>query len=590
MLLHGDNNGDNHADSKADNHGDAPARYGCLECHEDAELAVADRLHPAAMDRYRGHLRACGDCRRMNSLLEAVYRGPDPAASGVSPLRLTSRDREFAEILRRVPAERPLPWYQRALHTSGVVALTTTTAALAIALVMGPPEPVLEDSPLGGISAALPGTRVADSDTSSPSDTAAADDEPASVAPHQAQVDYGRVIAGRGFLSARGDGPPVLTDTFTVGTRFSVEPTRPAEQGQSLQVGLLGRILANFEPGTEIEWTQASPSALDLTLERGHIAVRYERQPGDPVLNIHTPSALVRVVGTVFTVEVDAEGDTNVAVLRGKVEVLNPEDQAFVADVQAGYHFELARATYADVGRNDVRVAMPLSDEMPHSQHPARHELVAGTTVLAADGTIPTSWVVPGLPAAPSLRRLENILAQTTPPAPRGERTLPERKAPRRYNGLLAAAKADDGQALIDKLVRDVDQARREEGRAALERCKNLYSSAQTRYLSARCLTRFLAAHGDDDDLVEGHLLVGILRMDFANDYPAATLAFKRFLERAPTHPEAELARYRLWLAGIENGEIHAAIDRGREYLRLYPNGKFAGKILQRFPKLVSEL
>jgi ferric-dicitrate binding protein FerR (iron transport regulator) len=110
------------------------------------------------------------------------------------------------------------------------------------------------------------------------------------------------VIAGRGFLSTRGDGPPVLTDTFTVGTRFATEP------GQSLQVGLLGRILANFEPGTDIEWTQANPAALDLTLVRGLIAVRYERQPDDPVLNIHTPSALVRVVGTVFTVEVDAEG------------------------------------------------------------------------------------------------------------------------------------------------------------------------------------------------------------------------------------------------------------------------------------------
>lgn len=561
-----------------DNLDETPARYGCLECHEDAELAVADRLHPVAEDRYRGHLRTCSDCRRMNQRLEAVYRGPDPAASGVAPLRLTSRDREFAEILRRVPAERPLPWYQRAIHTAGVVALATTSAALALALITGPGEPVLEDSQLDGVSAALPGTRIDRS--ADPRSPAVGTDETASVAPHQAQVDYGRVIAGRGFLSARGDGPPVLTDTFTVGTRFSVEPTRPNETSQSLQLSLLGRILANFEPGTEIEWTQASPSALDLTLERGHIAVRYERQPGDPVLNIHTPSALVRVVGTVFTVEVDAEGNTNVAVLRGKVEVLNPEDQAFVADVQAGYHFELARATYADVSRNDVRVAMPLSDEMPNS-----NEVRPGTALSAADGTIPASWVVPGLPAAAPLRRLENILAHNMPP----ERALPERRNPRRHS-LLAAAKADDGQALIDKLVRDTHEVRREKGRAALERCKDLYSSAQTRYLSARCLTRFLAEHGDDDDLVEGHLLVGILRMDFANDYPAATLAFERFLERAPTHPEAELARYRLWLAGIENGDIHAAIDRGREYLRLYPNGKYAGKILQRFPRLVSEL
>ena len=561
--------------------GETPARYGCLECQEDAELALADRLHPTAVARYRAHLRACGDCRRMNQLLEAVYRGPDPSSSGIGILRTSASDREFAAILRRVPLERPLPWYHRAAHTSGVVALATTAAALALALVLPNPQHSLEAAPLGGISAALQGARQG---LRAAEDSASED---SAVAPHQAQVDYGRVIAGRGFLSTRGDGPPVLTDTFTVGTRFSVE------LGQSLQVGLLGRILANFEPGTEIEWTQAGPAALDLTLERGHIAVRYERQPTDPILNIHTPSALVRVVGTVFTVEVDAEGSTNVAVLRGKVEVLNPEDQAFVADVQAGYRFELDRMTYGDVGRHDVRVAMPLSDEVPgHGGHAERpgHDLVSlASLTTSADGTIPASWVVPGLPAALPLRRLENILTRTPQPEFFFERPSIVRPD-RRYLSSLAAAKAEDGQGLIDKLVRDAAETRLEEGRAALERCRTLYQSAQTRYLSARCLTGFMAQHGDVDGLVEGHLLIGILRMDFANDYPAAKLAFERFLERAPAHPEAELARYRLWLASIEDGDVNGAIDRGREYLRRYPNGKFTGKILQRFPRLVSEL
>ncbi len=554
--------------------GEHPARYGCLECQEDAELALADRLHPNAVASYRRHLRACGDCRRMNQLLEAVYRGPDPAQSGVGTLRLSASDREFAAILRRVPHERPLPWYQRAIHTAGVVTLATTAAALALALLLPDQDPILEGTQLGGVSAALQGAR-RDLEASEGS----ADDPGVA---HQAQVDYGRVIAGRGFLSTAGDGPPVLTDTFTIGTRFSVEP------GQTLQVGLLGRILANFEAGTEIEWTQASPGALDLTLERGHIAVRYERQPTDPILNIHTPSALVRVVGTVFTVEVDDQGSTNVAVLRGKVEVLNPEDHAFVADIQAGYRFELDRMSYSDVGRHDVRVAMPLSDEVPNG-HGSRGNPNLGALLLSADGTVPTSWVVPGLPAELPLRRLENILTRT--PQPEFVFDRPSIVRPdRRYLSTLAAAKADDGQGLIDKLVRDAAETRLEVGRAALERCKTLYQSAQTRYLSARCLTRFMAEHGEDQDLVEGHLLIGILRMDFANDYTAAKLAFQRFIERAPGHPEAELARYRLWLANIEDGDIHGAIDHGREYLRRYPNGKYAGKILQRFPRLVSEL
>jgi hypothetical protein len=540
-------------------------RYGCLESHEDAEFAVADRLHPAALVRFRAHLRGCGDCRRMHALMEAVYRGPDPAASGVGIIR---GDREFAAILRRVPNERPQPWPQRILHTSGVVALATTAVALAVTLLVGPGgEHPLEPLPHRGITASL--------GSSLPAPEHAGDEvgdgEPG-VAPHQAQVDYGRVIAGRGFLSTPGDGPPVLTDTFTVGTRFATEP------GQSLQVGLLGRILANFEPGTDIEWTQASPAALDLTLVRGLIAVRYERQPDDPVLNIHTPSALVRVVGTVFTVEVDAEGDTTVAVLRGNVEVLNPEDQALIGEVHAGYRFNPERSTYTDVGRHEVRVAMPLSNEGPGD----------GDILTSADGTIPANWVVPGLPPAGPLRRIENILNPAPLLEPR-ERP-PVARSDRRYTSLLAAAKADDGQDLIDKLVRDTQETRREEGRAALEHCKSLYQSPQSRYLSARCLTRFMAAHGDDDDLVEGHLLIGILRMDYASDYAAAKLAFERFLERAPSHPEAELVRYRLWLASIEQGDIPGAVERGREYLRRYPNGKYAGKVLQRFPKLVSEL
>lgn len=554
--------GDNQANESAS----ALSRYGCLECQEDAELAVGDRLHPGAEAQYRAHLRACTRCRRRHGVLEAVYRGPDPAASG---LNLRAGDREFAAILRRVPGEQPQPWYQQLAQTSGVVILATTAVALAVPLLVPGVEPRLEGAPIAGVSATL-------ADPNRPAESAGSPTASEPVfAPHQARVDYGRVIAGRGFLSARGDGPPVLTDIFTVGTRFSVD------SAQALQVGFLGRILANFEPGTEIEWTGASGSAFDLILERGVIAVRYEREPDDPVLNIHTPSAVVRVVGTVFTVEVDAEGHTDVAVLRGKVEVVNPEDHALITQVQAGYRFDLERATFSDVGRHDVRVAMPLSDEsQPH-----------GDDEPTADGTVPASWVVPGLPDAPAMRRLEYVLTR----APITSLTLLHEpptivRPSRRASSQLAPAKDDDGQSLIDKLVEDADVSRREASIAELGRCKELYQSPQTRYLSARCFTGFMAEHGDDAAVVEGHLLIGILRMDYANDYPAAKLAFERFLERAPGHPDAELARYRLWLANTERGAIHEAIDCGREYLRRYPTGKYTGKILQRFPKLVSEL
>jgi hypothetical protein len=92
--------------------------------------------------------------------------------------------------------------------------------------------------------------------------------------------------------------------------------------------------------------------------------------------------------------------------------------------------------------------------------------------------------------------------------------------------------------------------------------------------------------YGDDPRAVEGYLLVGILRMDYALDHRAADAAFGEFLRRAPGHPRAELAMYRLWLSSTEEGRIAQALERGQRYLERYPNGKYVGKILQRFPEL----
>ncbi|MDC0670219.1 FecR domain-containing protein [Nannocystis radixulma] len=529
-------------------HDDAAPRYGCLECREDAELVVCDRLHTEGLARYHAHLRGCDACRRAHQLLAAVYRGPDPSSSGHG---MVARDREFSAILRKVRAASPVPWYRQNVSLAGVAGLAAVVAWLLVVPAGGP---ALHES---GDTA--PGLSRDSSPVEAP---ALAEPERAAGLDHHAQADYGRVVAGNSFV-AEGERP-VATDTFPVGTRFEVFP------GSSMQIGLVGKILANFGSGSEVHWTRADPGLVELDLRRGMIAVRYERLPADPILKIRTPSAIVRVVGTVFTVEVDDHGDTAVAVLRGEVEVLDPTTQDLLAEVSAGYRFDVARSTYADVGRPEVGLAMPLSH---------------GDGDALADGSIPPSWVVPGLPDIPGLRRLEHIVART-PGA--GDRTRFDRphsamhKRGREVHG-------DDGQALIDKLVRDTRASRREQLMASLAHCQGLYESAETRYLSARCLTQFMSEHGDDD-IAEGHLLIGILRMDFANDYPAAKQAFEKFLARAPDHADVELARYRLWLASTENGDIHEAIDHGRDYLRRYPDGKYAGKILQRFPQLVSEL
>jgi hypothetical protein len=43
---------------------------------------------------------------------------------------------------------------------------------------------------------------------------------------------------------------------------------------------------------------------------------------------------------------------------------------------------------------------------------------------------------------------------------------------------------------------------------------------------------------------------------------------------------------YKLTLAAIESGQIQRGLNQGETYLRRYPNGRYVGHILQRFPEL----
>ena len=93
------------------------------------------------------------------------------------------------------------------------------------------------------------------------------------------------------------------------------------------------------------------------------LAVRYDRRPGDPILQVRTPTALVRVIGTVFTVSVDELGNTTVGVLRGKVEVVDPENGRPLASVAAGFRYDVGAESYRDVGRREVAAALPISEQ-----------------------------------------------------------------------------------------------------------------------------------------------------------------------------------------------------------------------------------
>lgn len=505
----------------------------------------------------------------MHRLLYALYEGPmvPPPPTGLA------EEKEFHGALRRAREEQPAPWYHKWSLRAGVTAMAGAAAALTLALFgVGP----------GSFGDAQ---TVADNQLPPAAQSTPKVDKQVTAEggiDHPAQ-SYGRVLGGdASVLSMARPGHTVAnTDTFPVGTRFQVD------EDDALQVGMVGKIVANFTPGSDIEWTKATPSLIELEVHRGIAAVRYDRRPSDPILYVRTPTAVVRVIGTVFTVEVNEDSETIVSVLRGQVDVLHPETNDLRAEVESGGRYDVATASYDNVGRIEVAAALPLSNEVDADSSDFTDALTL------ADGRIPTSWNVPGLPDDDTQRTLMHV------PAPTAEPTTFEVPVVRRRAEHRASPFDDDGEPLvvddeagdlIDRLMDEVKESRGKELKAALDKCRKLVDLQSTRFRAARCLSSFISTYGDEPAAVEGYLLVGILRMDYALDYRAADNAFEQFLLRAPrNHHSVEQAMYRLWLSATEDGRITEALRRGRRYLDRFPNGKYVGKILQRFEELKTD-
>lgn len=544
---------------------------------------MGNRATPEVRRLYDNHLRGCRECRQMNRLLYAVYEGPvvPPAPSGVA------EEKDFHAVLRRMRDEKPAPWYHTFTLRAGIGALACSAAALALSL--------------GGITPASFGLS---SDDGNAADGVAmvegtgtggafsGDSGERSSIRHAAQA-YGRVVAGSAVMTD-ADGDTSRSSTFEVGTRFEVDAN------ESLQVGLLGKMVANATPGSKVTWVKGTPSLVELQIDEGMIAVRYDREASDPILQVRTPTAVVRVVGTVFTVQVEEGEGSAVSVLRGQVEVLDPATNQTVAEVESGDRYDVARGNYDTVGRLEVQSALPISKDA-----------LSGGSLEAR---VPSSWHVPGLPTDPKSRTLAYVPERARggvieEPSIRvmGTGGTPHRgsaaHSPNSPNSASSAPKAtplpvkpparrveNDGDDIIADLMEGAATARRKELLAALANCRDLYSANETRYLAATCIGKFLKEYDDHPLAAEAYLLRGMLRMDYALDYKTAEMDLKTYLRRAPNGRQVEKAHYRMWLAATEDGRISVALERARAYLDAYPNGRFVGKIIQRFPELKNSL
>lgn len=523
------------------------ARYRCQEVRDDADQVLLGRASRQVQMMYASHVGDCPSCQSFDRALREAFRGPSTPA----PSSLRAQEEEFAKISQSLAnggrSARPRLGSSLAplvLALAGALALFAVTRPTAST--PGADEIVLSEGeqPAASYAAAhIPDQRGAFG--------------------HHAQA-FGRLLGGRAELLDE-QGRPAAPHSFRRGTQLHATT-------DAVQLALFGRVLVNLDPGTRARWARATHDLVELELLQGRLAVRYDRRPEDPVLQIRTPTALVRVLGTVFTVELTDDGNTLVSVLRGQVEVLHPTTGAKMAEVEAGYLFDVRGSTYADVGRPEVSSALRLAD-------------AAADPEAAARGTVPERWVVPGLSEQDGLRTLNHVPDRAPLSSTRRRRATQARHSPPPPPG-----PSDEGADLIAGLVEQAKADRRHAMQAALERCRGLYVDVETRYASAGCLEKFMRRYRNEPGGAEGLLLIGMLRMDFAQDYQAATLHFEEFLRRAPDHPRAELAMYKLTLAAIESGQIGLGMRRGRAYLGRYPNGHYVGHILQRFPELRDEI
>jgi|GEM_PF-2039457 len=196
----------------------------------------------------------------------------------------------------------------------------------------------------------------------------------------------GRLLAGAGLLAiaaaaavvamtrgADGVVPPGVTPGMaqpgvaTFEAMSGEQPVRHGEfrEGEFVATKVGQRVQVRFAqsridvtPETRAEFARLRPNDVRIRLDLGRVDVAFHPQHrGAEHLTIDTPSARVEVVGTEFTVELDAAGATTVRVTEGVVRVV-PLDGSAPQLVRAGARTRvlasLARTAGASVATGDL--------------------------------------------------------------------------------------------------------------------------------------------------------------------------------------------------------------------------------------------
>ncbi|MCK9521983.1 MAG: tetratricopeptide repeat protein [Proteobacteria bacterium] len=272
------------------------------ECREArAGLTALRDVGPIERSRHELHLRRCAICREAMAGLRAI----ESHKTNVSEMTTAQLERIYDRLIpiahevSREQAQRAT-WSFRPSFLRW--ALVASSAAVAIAAIV-----LLAWRPSHAPSIAAPAFEAVTDIAETPDETLA-----------------GIAVDNTGYID-RLEGAVVISDLddaldngrFSLSSPLSIRQENTARS--NFRVGHYARLAVIDQ--ADLSVVDSSSEFIAVHLNKGKLAVDFDGSWGKR-FEVHTPDVIVRVKGTVFTVEVFDAQSTRVGVVEGRVEVL----------------------------------------------------------------------------------------------------------------------------------------------------------------------------------------------------------------------------------------------------------------------------
>lgn len=432
-----------------------------------------------------------------------------------------------------------------------------------------------------------------------------------------AQTDVVPVDVALPGILDRSEGT-VLVNSVDVGSSegsfdISTGTEIAVEDGASINFRIGNEARVAMVGNTRWRISAATETLLEMELDMGRMAVEFDGTRGR-MMDIRTPDSLVRVRGTVFTVEVIPTGGTHVSVLEGRVDVVSLGSDGQMIELGEGEMIvmpgdgvidepgDLQRALAAEVNTLDESFVASAGRLVHFDGSPERVRVEVGGRLIGysplavrlQEGEVEYRLCAPGM--EPMEGTLENeqtgeVVGFQLAPAPYPQAAIditeakpslsatPKATATVRW-GLVerahAAMTAGDIPFAIDLLERLVEKSSEDRLVSALSLLAECYSSVGRYQEAADTYDRVAGLVPGTKVAQNSRYEIGRLAMDRLGDYGRARASFTAYLASATEGELKEAAYYSLCKVDGRDGAHQEALHCFNEFLRTYPGGYYA--------------